>query len=240
MMRHELLALLMPLAPAPLLWLAATLGAYAAARKLRCLSGGMPYANPVLLAIIFVAALVLVTGTSYKTYFAGAQFINFLLGPATVALAVPLARNLGHVRRSLRGVALALLAGCLTSIISGAGLVWLLGGSRLVAFSMAPKAVTTPIAMAVSQQIGGIPPLTAAFAILGGILAAAAGQRLLKRLKIDDWRVHGLAAGVSGSGIAAAQVAPLDGLAAAFAALGIALNGILTALILPVLAPLWP
>jgi putative effector of murein hydrolase len=192
MMRHEILALWMPLGPSPLLWLAVTLGAYAAARKRRRLSGGMPYVNPVLLAIIFVAALVLITGTSYKTYFAGAQFINFLLGPATVALAVPLAQNLGHVRRSLRGVALALLAGSLTSIISGAGLVWLLGGSRLVAFSMAPKAVTTPIAMAVSQEIGGITPLTAAFAILGGILAAATGHHLLKQFKIGDWRVHGL------------------------------------------------
>jgi predicted murein hydrolase (TIGR00659 family) len=240
MTRQEFLALWMPLGPSPLLWLAATLGAYAVARKLQRLGGGMPYANPVLLAIIIVATLVLATGTSYQTYFAGAQFINFLLGPATVALAVPLARNLRHVRRSLRGVGLALLAGSMTSIISGAGLVWLLGGSRLVAFSMAPKAVTTPIAMAVSQQIGGVPPLTAAFAILGGIVAASFGQRLLKQFKIDDWRAHGLAAGVAGSGIAAAQVAPLNGLAAAFAALGIALNGILTALILPFLALLWP
>ena len=240
MMHQEFMASWVPLAPSPLLWLAVTLGAYAAARKLQRLSGGLPYVNPVLLAIIFVATLVLITGISYKTYFAGAQFINFLLGPATVALAVPLARNLHHIRHSLRGIGLALLAGSATSIISGASLVWLLGGSRLVAFSMAPKAVTTPIAMAVSREIGGVPPLTAAFAILGGILAAVAGQRLLKQFKIDDWRAHGLAAGVAGSGIAAAQVARLDGLAAAFAALGIALNGILTALILPLLALLWP
>jgi putative effector of murein hydrolase len=105
--------------------------------------------------------------------------------------------------------------------------------------SMAPKAATTPIAMAVSQEIGGIPPLTAALAILGGIVAAVAGQRLFKQFKIDDWRIHGLAAGIAGSGIAAAQVAPLDGLAAAFAALGIALNGVVTAVVLPFLALLW-
>jgi predicted murein hydrolase (TIGR00659 family) len=239
MMRKEILALCMPLGPTPLLWLAATLAAYTAARKLRRLSGGSPYINPVLVAILIITVLVLATGTSYQTYLAGAQFINFLLGPATVSLAVPLARNLHHVRRSLRGIGLALLAGSATSIISGAGLVWLLGGSRLVAFSMAPKAATTPIAMAVSQEIGGMPPLTAAFAIMGGILAAIVGQRLLKQFKIDDWRAHGLAAGVAGSGIAAAQLAPLNGLAAAFAALGIALNGILTAAILPFLALLW-
>jgi putative effector of murein hydrolase len=187
MMRKEILALCMPLGPTPLLWLAATLAAYTAARKLRRLSGGSPYINPVLVAILIITVLVLATGTS--------QFINFLLGPATVSLAVPLARNLHHVRRSLRGIGLALLAGSATSIISGAGLVWLLGGSRLVAFSMAPKAATTPIAMAVSQEIGGVPPLTAAFAIMGGILAAIVGQRLLKQFKIDDWRAHGLAAG---------------------------------------------
>jgi putative effector of murein hydrolase len=192
-----------------------------------------------LIAILVVGAIVLATGTSYTTYFAGAQFIDFLLGPATVALAVPLARNLHHVRRSLHSIGLALLAGSVTSIVSGIGLVWLMGGSRAVGLSMAPKSVTTPIAMAVSQQIGGIPALTAALAIVGGIVAAIAGQRLLRRMRIEDWRAHGLAAGVAGSGVAAAQVAPLDGLAAAFAALGIALNGLVTALIVPFVVLLW-
>ena len=104
---------------------------------------------------------------------------------------------------------------------------------------MAPKAVTTPIAMAVSQQIGGVPALTAALAILGGIVAAVAGEQLLHRLRVRDWRARGLAAGVAGSGIAAAQVAPRDELAAAFAALGIGLNGLLTALLVPGLLHFW-
>jgi putative effector of murein hydrolase len=238
-MNREILALWTPLAATPLLWIVVTLAAYLGARRLQRFCGGTPLANPVLVAIVTVAAIVLATGTSYTTYFAGAQFINFLLGPATVALAVPLARNLHHVRRSLRGVGIALLAGSVTSIVSGIGLVWLLGGSRVVALSMAPKAVTTPIAMAVSQEIGGIPALTAALAIVGGIVAAVIGQRLLARMRIVDWRAHGLAAGVAGSGVAAAQVAPLDGLAAAFAALGIALNGLVTALIVPLVPLLW-
>jgi putative effector of murein hydrolase len=157
-----------------------------------------------------------------------------------VALAVPLALNLRHIRHSLHGVGLALLAGSLTSTVSGAWVVWLLGGSRAVAFSMAPKAVTTPIAMAVAQEAGGVPALSAALAIAGGILAAVIGQNVLRWLRIDDWRAHGLAAGVAGSGVAAAQVAPLSGLAAAFAAVGIGLNGLLTALIVPLLAWLWP
>jgi putative effector of murein hydrolase len=238
-MTREILALWTPLAPLPLLWLVVTLGAYLGARRLQRLCGGTPLANPVLIAIAAVGSVVLATGTSYPAYFTGAQFINFLLGPATVALAVPLARNLHHVRRSLGGIGLALLAGSVTSIVSGIGLVWLLGGSRAVALSMAPKAVTTPIAMAVSEEIGGIPALTAALAIVGGIVAAIIGQRMLRRMRIVDWRAHGLAAGVAGSGVAAAQVAAADGLGAAFAALGIALNGLVTALIVPLVPLLW-
>ena len=173
-----------PLAPTPLLWLVVTLAAFLIGRLLQRALPWSPLANPVLIAIVLVAAILLATGTSYATYFAGAQFINFLLGPATVALAVPLARNIGHVRRSARGIGLALLAGSLTSIASGVAIVWLFGGSRTVALSMAPKAVTTPIAMAVSQQIGGMPALTAALAIVGGIVAAVIGQRC-ERLRIE-------------------------------------------------------
>jgi len=176
---------------------------------------------------------------SYATYFTGAQFINFLLGPATVALALPLARNLRHMRGAVKGVILALVAGSLVSIVSGVALVRLLGGSRSVALSMAPKSVTTPIAMAVSQQIGGLPALTAALAIVGGIFAAVVGQTLLTRMRIRDTRTHGFAAGVAGSGVAAAQAVSLGGLAAAFAALGIALNGVLTALATPFLVSIW-
>jgi putative effector of murein hydrolase len=227
------------LAPLPALWIAVTLAAYAIGQRVQRRCGGVPYASPVLIAILIVAALLLLTGTPYATYFNGAQIIHFLLGPATVALGVPLARNLHHVRRSLHGTAAALLAGSATSIISGMAIVWLLGGSRSVALSMAPKAVTTPIAMAVAQDIGGVPALTAAFAILGGIIAAIAGERLLTRLRVADWRSHGLAAGVAGSGIAAAQVARHGELAAAFAALGIGFNGLITALLAPIVVLLW-
>jgi putative effector of murein hydrolase len=128
----------------------------------------------------------------------------------------------------------------LTSALSGVAVVWVLGGGRAVAFSMAPKAVTTPIALAVAQEVGGVPALTAALAIAGGIVAAIIGQTMLRWLRVDDWRAHGFAAGVAGSGVAAAQVAPLSGVAAAFAALGIGLNGIVTALIVPLVALLWP
>lgn len=228
-----------PLAATPLVWLAVTLAAYglglAAQRRL----GGTALASPVLIAIALVAAVVLATRTPYQVYFTGAQFINFLLGPATVALAVPLAKNLQLVRRNWKSLGVALIAGSMASIVSGVIIVWLLGGSRSIALSMAPKSVTTPIAMAVADEIGGVPALTAVLAILGGVVAAILGQQLLRRLRIEDWRAHGLAAGVAGSGVAAARVAVQNELAAAFAALGIGLNGLLTAIVVPLMAPLW-
>jgi putative effector of murein hydrolase len=238
-MNNPLLHLWTPLAATPLVWLVVTLAAYVVGRLIQRVCGGSAFASPVLIAIVLVAVVVLATGTSYQTYFAGAQFINFLLGPATIALAVPLARNARLVRENLHNVGLALLAGSVTSVVSGVGIVWLLGGSRTVALSMAPKAVTTPIAVAVSQEIGGVPALTAALAILGGIVAAVVGRQMLHGLRVRDWRAHGLAAGIAGSGVAAAQVAARNELGAAFAALGIGLNGLLTAILVPLLARLW-
>lgn len=234
-MMREFAAVWSPLAPSPLMWIVVTLVAYLLARRLQRLLGGSALANPVLIAIVLTAAAVLASGATYATYFSGAQFINFLLGPATVALAVPLARNIRQVRGSLRGLVIALVCGSLASTVSGLAIVWALGGSRIIALSMAPKAVTTPIAMAVSQQIGGAPALTAALAIVGGIFAASIGRRLLTILRIHDHRAHGFAAGVAGSGVAAAEAATLGGLAAAFAALGVALNGVVTALVTPAL-----
>jgi putative effector of murein hydrolase len=239
-MGHFLIAIWQPLGPTPLPWLAVTITAYALGQMVQRLCKGAPLANPVLIAILAVSVLLEATGTPYARYFAGAQFIQFLLGPATVALAVPLAQNLNYVRRSFPEVGLALLAGSLTSALSGVAVVTWLGGERVVALSMAPKAVTTPIALSLSQEIGGVPALTAALAIAGGIIAAIVGQTVLRWLRVDDWRAHGLAAGVAGSGVAAAQVAPLSGLAAAFAALGIGLNGLLTAAFIPLVAMLWP
>ena len=229
-----------PLELSPLLWIVVTLGAYGLGRWLNRRCGGAPIVNPVLIAIAVTSAVVLATGTSYATYFKGAQFINFLLGPATVALAVPLALNARHVASSLRGLGPALLLGSLISSVSGLLLVRAFGGTRDVGLSMAPKSVTTPIAMAVSAQIGGTPALTAALAIVGGIVAASVGGRVLKLLRIEDERAFGFAAGLAGSGVAAAHVAALGGLAAAFAALGVALNGVVTALLSPLIVHLWP
>jgi putative effector of murein hydrolase len=227
------------LAGDPLTWLVLTLGGYLAGRALQNASGGVPFVNPVLVAILVVMAAIAATGTSYRTYFAGAQLIHFMLGPATIALAIPLARHFALIRANLRSIGLALLAGSASAIVSGVAIVHMCGGSHAIALSMAPKAATTPIAMAVSRQVGGMPELTASLAILGGITAAIAGQWIFKLLAISDWRAQGLAAGVAGSGIAAAQVAARNETGAAFAAIGVSMNGLLTALLVPLFVALW-
>jgi putative effector of murein hydrolase len=224
----------------PLCWLTVTVGAYLIGVLLQRRLRGSPLANPVLIAIVLVGAVLALSHTSYASYFQGAQFIHFLLGPTTVALAIPLLRNLAHIRRSMWAIVVAIGAGAAVASVSGLGLVWLLGGTRQVALSMAPKAATTPIAMAISTQIGGVAALSAVFAIIGGIVTAVAAPALLKRIGGNDWRVYGLAAGTAGSGIAAAQAASLNGTAAAFAALAIGLNGLISALLVPLIALLWP
>ena len=222
-----------------LLWTAVTVACYFAGLGLRRLARHHALANPALITMILVAALLLLTHTAYALYFHATWVLTFLLAPATVALGIPLAKNFAHIRQSLPGVLLGLLAGSLASILSGVLLVRLLGGNHELAMSMLPKAVTTPIAMSVAGQIGGIPALTAVLAIMGGIIAAVTVRAVFGVLRITHGHAIGLAAGTAGSGIAAAQVAELGDGPAAFAAIGIGLNGLLTALVAPWLSTLF-
>ncbi len=197
-----------------------------------------PLANPVLIAIVIIGVTLRLLHLSYQDYFTGAQFIHFLLGPATVALAIPMVRALEHMRRGFWPMISALLAGSLIGLVSGYGIVRLLGGSQVVALSMAPKSLTTPIAIAVSSSIGGIPSLSAVLAILGGILVATSIDPVLDWLKINEPSARGLAAGTAGSGIGASRVIPQHTLSAAFAGVAIGANGMLTAFLAPILVPL--
>ena len=240
-------ALWVYLAASPLLWLTATLLAYLLADALSARLRRPAWAHPVLLAVAALIVLLRATGTSYQTYFAGAQFAHFLLGPATVALAAPLARELPQVRRYLWPTLGALLAGSLSAIAAAVGIGWALGASPATLASMAPKSVTTPIAMAVAETVGGIPALTAALVIPTGIIAAVSLGPMLRLLRLDrpagraamtdtDAAGIGLAAGVAGGGIGTAQALQLSALAGAFGGLGLALNGLLTSLLVPALA----
>ena len=219
----------------PLLWLVLTLGAYSAAFALFQLSGGNPLLNPVAVAVALVVTVLVATGTDYDTYFGGAQFVHFLLGPATVALAIPLWRNLAMVRRMLVPMAAALLAGCVTAMLSAVGIAWLLGASRATLASLAPKSVTMPIAMGVSEKLGGLPSLTAALVMLTGVIGAVTVTPLLNALRVSDPRARGFAAGLAAHGIGTARAFQLSMLAGTFAGIAMGLNGLLTALLAPVL-----
>ena len=153
---------------APLFWLTATLGAYLIADALARAVGRHPLANTVLISVALLAVLLKISATDYQTYFNGAQFVHFLLGPATVALAVPLDRNLALVRENLLPMAAALVVGALVAIVSVVVIAAALGAPRVVLISLAPKSVTAAVAMAVSERAGGLPSLTAALVILTG------------------------------------------------------------------------
>lgn len=226
------------LSASPLLGLTMTLCAYLAAQRVFAWSGGSPLANPVAIAIGLVALVLWVSGMSYSRYFAGAQFVHFLLGPATVALAVPLVRQWPRLRRSFLLLACALLAGCVTAIVSALSIALLLGATPELAATLAPKSATSPIAMAVSERLGGIPSFTAALVAGTGILGAIAAPYVFGVLRIGSPAARGFAMGLAAHGIGTARAFQVSAEMGAFAGLAMGLNGAATALVAPWLAPL--
>jgi predicted murein hydrolase (TIGR00659 family) len=223
------------LSASPLLHLTLTLIAFQAGLAIYRRGGSNPLLNPVLVAVVLVVSTLAATQTSYEKYFEGAQFVHFLLGPATVALALPLYRQLERVRQSALAVLASVIAGSITAVLTATALTLALGGSRETIISMAPKSVTAPIAMGISQQLGGLPSLTAVLVILTGILGAMLGPPLLNRLGIKDWAARGLAIGTASHGIGTARALQVNELAGAFAGLAMGLNALATALLLPLI-----
>jgi len=226
------------LSASPLLGLTITLCAYLVAQAIYARCTFSPLANPVAIAIALVSLVLLISGMSYERYFAGAQFVHFLLGPATVALAVPLARQLPRMRRAFLPLACALLCGCVTAIVSAVGVVLLLGGSEVLAHTVGPKSATTPIAMAVSERLGGVPALTAVLVIGTGIFGAITARFLFNAMKIDSHAARGFALGLAAHGVGTARAFQVSAEMGAFAGLGMGLNGVLTAVLTPWLLPI--
>lgn len=226
------------LAASPLLGLTLTLLAYLGASAVHQRCGGHPLANPVLLAVATLVGLLWLTDTPYRTYFDGAQFVHFLLGPATVALAIPLHAQLPRLRRMALPLLLALVIGSLTAALSAVAIGALLGASRATLLSLAPKSVTTPIAMGIAERIGGLPSLTAVLVILTGVLGAILARYIYRALHIDDDAQRGFALGIAAHGIGTARAFQESEQMGAFAALAMGLNGLLTAVLLPLLLPL--
>jgi len=217
----------------PLLWLTATLAAYLLGDAAFRAAGRQPIVNPVLIAVALLAGLLWLTATPYATYFEGAQFVHFLLGPATVALAVPMAENLPRVRRAALPIACALLAGSLTAITSALAIAHAFGVTGEALASLAPKSATAPVAIGISESLGGSPTLTAVLVILTGIIGAVVATPLLNLLGLKDWRARGFAVGVAAHGIGTARAFQVNPTAGAFAGLGMGLNAVVTALIAP-------
>jgi len=235
---NSVAALWVYLAASPLLWLTLTLIAYGLAVRVYAAVGMRPIANPLLTATALVILALVVAATPYETYFEGAQFIHFLLGPTTVALAIPLIDNLDRVRRLLVPIGLALVAGSLTAIVSAVAIAALLGAPRSVLISIAPKSVTAPVAMSLAQEIGGIPALTAVLVIITGVTGAVLGPPLMNLLRVRDDAARGFALGVASHGLGTARAFQASELAGVFAGLAMVLNGMLTAVLVPLIAPL--
>jgi predicted murein hydrolase (TIGR00659 family) len=223
------------LSGSPLLWLTATLIAYVVADWLSAKSARHPAVNPVLIAVALVSLVLLVSGTPFQNYFAGAQFVHFLLGPATVALAVPLVRHLPQVRRTLVPMLIALVVGSVVAIVSAIVLAQAFGLDRAAILALAPKSATAAIAMGIAEKTGGDPALTAVMVILTGITGAIVVTPLMNALRLKNYAARGFAAGLTSHGIGTARAFQVNPLAGTFAGIAIGLNGLLTALLVPVI-----
>jgi predicted murein hydrolase (TIGR00659 family) len=226
-------ALWVYLSQTPLLWLTVTLLVYAITDAVSQATQRHPLANPVLHAIWIIAAFLLLTGTSYTTYFSGAQFVHFLLGPATVALAVPLYENRKVVISAVLPMLAALVVGCATAIVSVVWLAEAAGLPRAVVLSLAPKSVTAGVAMGISESLGADPALTAVATVLTGIMGAIIVTPLMNRMGISDFRARGFAVGLASHGIGTARAFQVDAVAGVFAGIAMSLNALVTSLLVP-------
>ncbi|MCB1757110.1 MAG: LrgB family protein [Gammaproteobacteria bacterium] len=221
------------LSASPLLGLTITLAAYSLSYRLYVAANSTPLLNPVVTAVVLLIAFLSLTDISYEAYFDGAQFVHFLLGPATVALAVPLYRQFSRLRQMWLPVLVAIVAGVVIGSLSAVFIARLLGASLQTQLSLAPKSVTAPIAMGISERIGGLPSLTAVLVVLTGILGAVVGTRVFSWLGIRDDSIKGIAMGVTAHGIGTARAFQVSPEMGAFSGLGMALSAFVTAVILP-------
>ena len=225
------------LSASPLFGLTATLVVYLLAQAAYARLGHAPWANPVLWSVVALAAGLLATGVDYPTYFAGAQFIHFLLGPAVVALAWPLWQRRIELRARFGRIVLAAVLG--GAAASGCALLlgWAVGLPHDVVLSLAPKSVTAPVAMGIAEKIGGIPALSAVFAVLTGMIGALSGKYLFDAMRIatdpTGFAARGFALGTASHGIGAARALQVDANAGAYAGLALGLQVVLASLLMP-------
>jgi putative effector of murein hydrolase len=236
---HEVVELWVYLSATPLFGLTATIAAYVLAQAVYARLDQPPWANPVLWTVLALALLLTATGIPYPTYFSGAQFIHFLLGPAVVALAWPLWQRRAELRQRALPLGLAALAGGAAAAGSAVGIGWALGLPADVLASLAPKSVTAPVAMGIAATLGGIPALAAVFAVLTGLVGAVSAKYLFDALRIGAPDVRGFALGTASHGVGAARAMQVHPAAGAYAALALGVQVVLAASLMPLVLKLF-
>jgi len=221
-----------------LLWLTLTLVVYSIADRVSLMLQRNPLANPVLHSVWVIGIIVVATGTPYDTYFQGAYFIHFLLGPSTVALALPLYENRHVVMRSLVPIAIALAVGSVATIASVIACAWLFKLPSIMTISALPKSTTSGVAMGISQSVGGDASLTAIIVVATGIVGAVMATPLLNLIRIEDRRARGFAVGLAAHGVGTARAFQVHPITGTFAGVAMSLNGLLTAVLVPIAASL--
>ena len=216
----------------PIILLAITFGIYYVARQIQKWTGWVVL-NPILITIAALIALLQLTGISYETYEQGGQYIEFWLKPAIVALGVPLYQNLGQIRRQLLPILMSQLVGCLVGLVSVTLIASALGASHEVIVSLAPKSVTTPLAMEVCKTSGGIPSLTAAIVVIVGLFGAIFGFKILEVWHVRNPFSQGISMGTAAHAVGTSRAMEKGETYGAYSSLGLILNGVLTALLTP-------
>lgn len=232
----DLLDSVLDVARSPLALLAVTLGGYQLGRWLQVRSGGHALVQPVLVTIVVVGLAITVLDVDYPDYRRATELIAFWLGPATVALAIPLHRQAARLKGFVVPMLVAIVVGAATSIVSAVLLARALGAGDDLERTLATKAATTPVAIAVTDALGGIPPLAAVFAISIGIVGAIAGPFVLDLLRIRDRRARGLAVGAVSHGVGASRMLREDETEGAFAGLAMGLSALAISVLVPVFA----
>ncbi len=189
--------------------------------------------NPILLAIALLICFLKFTGVSYETYNEAGSLVEFWLKPAVVALGVPLYLQLRMIKKQLMPILVSQLVGCIVGLVSVTIIAKLMGASPAVIMSLAPKSVTTPIAMEVSKAAGGIPSLTAAVVVVVGLFGAICGFKILQVGHVGSPIAQGLSMGTASHAVGTSRAMEVSGKYGAYASLGLTLNGILTALLTP-------
>ena len=196
------------------------------------------FLQPVLVSMALVVGILLACGIAYEEYRISAQWLTILLGPATVALAVPLYLNLRRIRELFGPIVVTLLVAGIFATALGMALAWAFGADEMMLMTLAPKSVTSPIAMLVAEQIGGVVALAAVFVMITGVLGAIIGPELLRRFGVQHPAARGIALGLTAHAVGTAQALQESDECGAFAALAMSLMGVLTAVLLPLVVAL--